>query len=270
MRKRVFLWTVVLLSLLAPWSEGSGEENYFNALDGCFLLYNVKTNAYERVIGDARCRERLPACSTFKVPLALMAFDAGVLTDVDQVLKWDGIKNERQAANQDHNARTWMRDSIVWFSQRLTPQIGAKKLDRYLNDFHYGNRNMSAGLTLAWLVAPDAPEPALSISAYEQVEFMRRFWAGQLTVSPRAVQITKDLTYLETSPKGFRLNGKTGSNFYADKRRLGWFIAHVESGTAEYIAVANFSDLHHVGENVYGGAKAKEITKKILSDAGLW
>jgi beta-lactamase class D len=56
------------------------------------------------------------------------------------------------------------------------------------------------------------------------------------------MKITKDITYLETSPKGFRLSGKTGSNAYDSnaKIRIGWFVAHIDNGSKEYIAVTNF------------------------------
>jgi beta-lactamase class D len=250
----------------------SGEETYFQNMDGCFLLYNMKTGIFENVIGQQRCQERLVACSTFKVPLAVMAFDAGILQDENEILKWDGKKDVREVVNQDHNARTWIKNSVVWFSQRLTPQLGEDKLKEYLHAFHYGNEDVSAGITQAWLVPPDSQETALKISAYEQVEFMKNLWTSQLAASPRAVQIARDLTYLETSPNGFKLNGKTGSNSYESNKkiRLGWFIAHIDNGTKEYIAVTNFSDLSSAVDNAYGGVKAKEITKKILSDHGLW
>ncbi|MFA5259847.1 MAG: penicillin-binding transpeptidase domain-containing protein [Candidatus Omnitrophota bacterium] len=273
MLRSVLVLLFFFVSITFTSAETPAVQNqYFQNMNGCFLLYNVKTGVFEKVIGEERCQEQFSPCSTFKIPLAVMAFDAGILKDENEVLKWDGKKDVRDTANRDHNAKTWMRDSIVWFSQRLTPQLGEEKFRKYLHDFHYGNEDMSAGLTRAWLVPPDSQEPALKISAYEQVEFMKNLWAGSLDVSPRAVQITKDITYLETSPKGFRLNGKTGSNFYNRNMtvRLGWFVAHIDNGVQEYIAVTNFSDIFPAGETSPGGGKAKEITKKILSDQDLW
>jgi beta-lactamase class D len=248
------------------------QDPYFENLNGCFLLYNMKTGVFEKVIGEERCKEQLPPCSTFKIPLAVMVFDAGILKDENEILKWDGKKNEREVANHDHNAKTWMRDSIVWFSQRLTPMIGEENLKKYLHIFHYGNEDISAGITQAWLVPPGSKGPALKISAYEQVEFMKNLWSGKFEVSSRAMQITRDITYLETSPNGFRLSGKTGSNYYDNEKkiRLGWFIAHIDNGDKEYIAVTSFSDIEPTIDTSYGGVKAKEITKKILSDLGLW
>jgi beta-lactamase class D len=278
MKKNINLKNFLLLLFIflndasASAATGVDSKTYFPNMDGCFLLYNMRTSQFEKVIGENRCRERFLPCSTFKVALAVMAFDSGILKDENQVIKWNGKKDSREVANHDQNAKTWMKNSIVWVSQGLTPLIGEKRLEGYLQAFHYGNQDISAGITQAWLVQPDAKGPALRISAYEQAEFMRALWSGKLKVLPQTVQMAKDITYLEISPKGFRLNGKTGSNYYSDnaKKRLGWFIAHIENGDKEYVAVTNFSDLAPNIENSYGGVRAKEITKKILNDSGLW
>lgn len=248
------------------------QVNYFENMEGCFLLYNVKTKNFDKVIGDQNCRQQYPACSTFKVPLAVMAFDSKILKDENVVFKWDGKKEIRAEANKDHNAKTWMSQSIVWYSQRITKQMGEKKFQKYLNDFEYGNKDIKGGLTQAWLVSPSSPGPALKISAYEQVDFMKKLWSNSLPASPNSMQKTRDITFLETSPNGFQLNGKTGSNFYdkEKKQRLGWFISHVQKGDQEYIAVTNFRDSHPGDGRSYGGMESKEITKKILADQGLW
>lgn len=252
------------------------EKDYFNGAKGCFLLYNIKTQTFEKVIGDPNCRERFVACSTFKVPLAVMAFDSEILKDENQVLKWDGTKGFLESHNHDHNAKTWIKDSVVWFSQRLTPQLGKEKIEKYLKAFHYGNEDFSGGITEAWLVSPADTGPALKISAYEQAEFMKNLWSDQLPVSKRAMKIAKELTFLEVSPKGFKLSGKTGSNYYdklygSEKRTgFGWFISHLENGSSEYITVANLSDQAPTDAKEYGGLRSKKITKEILTDLGLW
>lgn len=250
----------------------ASEKEYFTNMDGCFVLYNLNTRVFEKVIGEQRCRLQLPASSTFKVPLAVMAFDAKVLKDENQTLKWNGKKNERESDNKDHNAQTWMSESVVWFSQQLTPRIGKKKMTQYLKRFDYGNRDLSAGITNAWLISPADNGAALKISAYEQVEFIKKLWTNQLKASPAAMEKTRDLTYLEMSPKGFHLNGKTGSNFYDSERtrHLGWFIGHLQKEGQEYIVVTNFSDILGTEPTNYGGPRAKNITKQILEDSGLW
>jgi beta-lactamase class D len=266
-------FSLFILTLACSTSKNQSNIDPFkpNNLKGCFLLYNLKTDKFEKALGET-CQERLPACSTFKVPLAVMAFDSGVLKDENQILKWDGKKGWIDAWNHDQDAKSWIANSVVWFSQRVTPMIGKKKLQKYLNEFDYGNKNLSPGITQAWLSRPNDPKGALAITAYEQAEFMKKLWRDQLPVNKRSMEITKEITYVETSPNGFQLSGKTGTNFYDDTRKvqLGWFISHVTNGDKEYIAVTNFSDLVPVETKSFGGQRAKEITKAQLKEAGLW
>jgi beta-lactamase class D len=263
---------VIAVNSIASLSLKMNNKNYFPEMKGCFVLYNMKTKTFDKVIGRKNCEEQFPACSTFKVPLAVMAFDSGVLKDENQILKWDGIKGVRDVTNQDHNAKTWIRDSVVWFSQRITPLIGEKKLQKYLNDFKYGNKNISTGITEAWLVSPSDKRTGLKLSAYEQIDFMKKLWTDQLPVTKDSMRITRELTFLENSPKGFKLSGKTGSGFYDKdhKVHLGWFVSHLKNKNQEYIVVSNLSDLKPVESNEYGGTRAKAVTKKILTDLGLW
>lgn len=274
MKNFLFLPLIILLSSCSSPVKISDKEPEFKPFyntRGCFLLYNLKTQKFEKEVGDA-CQERYPACSTFKVPLAVMAFDSKVLKDENQVLKWDGKKRMHDTWNKNHNARTWMSDSVVWFSQKLTPKMGEKKFKNYLKQFNYGNQDVSTGITTAWLNSPSDPKGSLAVTAFEQVEFMKKLWLNELPVSKRAMELTREITYLETSPKGFKLSGKTGSNFYDEARKvqLGWFISHVTNGDKEYIAVTHLSDLHPVETDKFGGFRAKMITKKMLEDAGLW
>jgi beta-lactamase class D len=250
----------------------SSPESYFTGTKGCFLLFNMKTNAFEKVIGEAHCKERLPAASTFKVPLAVMAFDAKILRDENTVLKWDGKTDVREEVNHDHSAKTWMRDSVVWYSQRITQKLGKRRLEMFLQSFRYGNQDLRGGLTEAWLMPPTTEKGALKISAFEQVEFLKRLWTDNLPATKRAMRLARDITFLESSPKGFALHGKTGSNFYdADRKvHMGWFIAHIQSADQEYVAVTNFSDLAPTEIPGYGGLRAKRITLQILADSNLW
>lgn len=265
------LIAVLVLNLMISCSSLSKKSDPFIGKRGCFLLYNLKTHTIEKRIGET-CDERFPACSSFKVPLAVMAFDSGILKDEKKILKWDGQKRMLDSWNKNHNAATWMRDSVVWFSQRLTPMLGEKKLQGYLVKFNYGNQNIKPGITTAWLNSPNDPNGSLAINAYEQLDFIKKLWSNDLPVSKESMELTRQITYLETSPKGFRLSGKTGSSFYdkAHKIQFGWFIAHIGNGEEEYTAVTNFSDIEPVETTYFGGFRAKEITKTMLKEAGLW
>lgn len=268
--KFVFLILFVTLVSCAAKKQAVIKDP-FPGIRGCFLLYNLKTNSYEKEIGDT-CKNRYSASSSFKVPLAVMALDSGILPDEKVVWKWDGQKRMLPQWNKDHNGESWMKDSVVWFSQRITPKMGQKKVQDYLVKFNYGNKDISSGLTTAWLNSPNDPKGSLAISSYEQVEFMKKLWKGELPVSARAMELTKKITYLESSPKGYKLSGKTGSNYFdpAKKIQLGWFISHITNGEKEYIAVTNICDIKPIETEKFGGQRAKAITLEMLKDSGLW
>lgn len=256
---------LLVLFTLPTWGK-----TYFTDTKGCFLLYNLKTKTFEKEMGGKECKEQLPPCSSFKIPLAVMAFDSGVLKDENQILKWDGTKHLRPEENQDLDAKSWLKYSVVWFSQKLTPQMGEKKFQKYLDDFNYGNKDLSTGITEAWIMPPDSKK-ALKISPYEQVEFMEKLWTDTLPVSKRSMELTRKISFLETSPKGYALSGKTGSGIFPKNRKthLGWFIAHLQKEDQQFIAVTRIIDLKSTNGG-YGGPRAKQLTKDILADLGLW
>jgi beta-lactamase class D len=251
-------------------------EDSFEGKEGCFLLYDVKHHSYVKVIGEENCKRRLTACSTFKVPLALMAFDSGALRDENTKLKWDGKVYSIQSWNQDHTAQSWMKNSVVWYSQLLTRKIGSAKIRKYLHSFHYGNEDFSSGIRTSWLtIAPFVTEDdkgSLKISPYEQAEFTRRFWREEFPISRRAYELTKKITFLVNSPSGYVVHGKTGSGFFgpAQSSRIGWFIAHVEGHGKEWIAVTSFTDSRPGPEKGYAGLEAKEITLRLLGENNAW
>ena len=243
----------------------------FAGRDGCFELYDLKSNTLVVRSDPRRCAQRTSPCSTFKVPLALMAFDAAILEDEASPMKWDGTKRSRDEWNRDQTAATWMEKSVVWFSQRLTTRLGMERLRDYLSGFEFGNQDMSGGLTTAWL------ESSLEISADEQLRFWRKFWREELPVSKHAFDMTKKITLVAVTPAGWTLHGKTGSgavsaggpNASADLS-LGWFVGHVARGDRAYVFVTSYSDRVASADRRPAGWIARDITMQILAEMGLY
>lgn len=240
--------------------------------EACFLLYDIKAAKLVRAVGgDELCSRRLTPCSTFKVPVALMGFDSGVIKDENTSYKWDGTKREVDSWNQDQTAESWIKYSAAWVTQRITPKIGMERIKQYLHSFKYGNEDMSAGILTAWLNSTPNSK-AIRISANEQLEFMKEFWAERLPLSKHAFSTTKKIMFHERTDKGETLHGKTGSGFTTQDRtgRIGWFIAHVDGPKGEYISILNFTDKVPKGAKGYAGLQAREMTKLFLANEGLW
>lgn len=264
----------IAIVILGTSPAQAGEPDFarhFAGRDGCFELYDLKANKLVVRSNPRRCAQRTSPCSTFKVPLALMAFDSGILEDETSLMKWDGTKSSREEWNRDHTAATWMQNSVVWFSQRLTPQLGMERVKAYLSRFDFGNQDMSGGLTTAWL------ESSLQVSPDEELRFWQRFWREELPVSKNAFDMTKKITLVVTSASGWTLHGKTGSCGVGAGRPnqtpalwLGWFVGHVARGDREYVFVTSYLDRVESADRRPPGWIARDIAKSILAEMGLY
>ncbi|HYX33654.1 MAG TPA: penicillin-binding transpeptidase domain-containing protein [Oligoflexus sp.] len=247
------------------------------ATDACFVLYDLKENRVKETINPERCKQRHAACSTFKVPLAVMSFDAGILKDKSSSLKWDGKKRMVPEWNKDQTAQSWMTESVVWFSQHLTRQLGRPRIQSYLSKFGYGSADYSGGLEDAWLTpAPfltTDPKTSLTISGLEQIEFLKALYKNELPASKDAMHKARKLLPSETSPGGTVLSGKTGSGFIGEdfRLRLGWFVAHIKRPDGhEFLAVLTYNDRTPIVDASFGGGLAKDSMKGMLAERGLW
>lgn len=263
---------VLLLFLICSASivQAQNFDNTFAGTSACFLVYDL---THDRSLADYnsdRCSLRLPPNSTFKVPLSLMAFDQNIISNTT-VFKWNGQDMGKPEWNHDQTPATWLKYSVVWVSQQLTPQLGLVKIKNYLKAFNYGNQDFTGGLTHAWL------NSSLKISGYEQLQFLKAFARGTLPVSHAALENTKANMYLETSPLGWKLYGKTGSSASSPQPllspnllQLGWFIGFIEKGSQQYAVVLNFTDTQSPKSNEPGGPRAEAMAKSLLANMGLY
>lgn len=269
------MYKLILLSALSTLysAVAFSQKKQLEGVDGCFILYDLKADKQLVKFGDKRCAEQVPACSTFKVPLSIIAYDKGILKDETDLQKWDGVRRDIYSWNQDQTAASWMSNSVVWYSQTLTPKLGRDTIEKYLKEFGYGNHDMSGGLDFSWLTEVPS-KSTLKISADEQVKFLAKLFNGRLSVSKHSLDMTTKIIFLEKSSNGFELSGKTGSGSLilgsGKKAKIGWFVARVLKGEQELIAVTAFTDKRKNPPYKYGGPFAKDVTKSILIDKGFW
>ena len=234
---------------------------YFEGVEGTFVLYDADAARYVRY-NPERARERFLPASTFKIPNSLIALETGVVPDVDRVLAWDSAAAPRRdwwpaPWSRSHDMRSAFAHSVVWYYQELARRIGAERMQRHLDRFGYGNRDLSGGIDRFWLSG------GLRISPDEQVEFLRRFYEGELGISPRATQAVKEIMVLESTPE-YRLSGKTGTAELSEERELGWLVGYVERAGKVYYYALNVE-----GEDVFeewSRERRREVAKRILRD----
>jgi beta-lactamase class D len=202
----------------------------------CTLVVDAASGAVR--VQEGGCDVPAAPASTFKTALALMGFDSGILTAPDAPA-WP-YQNRYNAGRAEWKVtttpRSWLRDSVLWFSRELTAKLGADRFDAYVEAFEYGNADVSGdpgrnnGLTHSWL------NSSLKVTPAEQVTFLRRMVAGELPVSPSA----RD-TVMAIMPKftagAWTVSGKTGTYYerhgdgsFNTERQLGWFAGWAERG----------------------------------------
>ncbi|KZD12307.1 class D beta-lactamase [Oceanibaculum pacificum] len=193
------------------------------------------------------CDKPVSPCSTFKVPLAVIGYDAGLLTSAKEpAIPYDPALNvSMEAWRQTTSPERWMRYSVVWYSQALTAELGMKRFQAYIDAFDYGNRDLSGdagkdnGLTHAWLSS------SLKISPVQQLDFLGRMLRHELPASARAQRLAAEIQPafpLPGAPDGWAAYGKTGTG-YREKadgtldrsRQIGWFVGWAEKGERRLI-----------------------------------
>jgi len=243
-------------------------QSEFGDRDGCFLLEDLKTGKILAEYNPTRCLEQLSPCSSFKVAAAIMAFEKGVLKNENQIVKWDGVKREREEINKDLTPFSWMKESAKWVTEWIMPQLGSETIKRFLSEFSYGNQDFSGGLKDSWVTS------SLKISAYEQVAFLKKLWTNKLPVSKRTVDLTKKIILVKKLGTKSELYGKTGTGCLVGHdcmdrpdKMLGWFVGILKSDTHEYVFAANSSDL--VDQSTPSGPRMRNTTIDILEKMGL-
>jgi beta-lactamase class D len=176
----------------------------------------------ELVASDPELAKRpFHPASTFKIPHAAVALELGVLESPDSSMPWDGEYSKVEEWNRDHTLRTAMQVSCVPCFRRLARAIGPEREQEWLRKLDYGNRDASGPVDLFWLSGP------LRISAVEQLDFLRRLDTGKLPISPRTLDIVKDVIALDVR-ESHVLYGKTGLSGPPDAdAELGWFVGFV-------------------------------------------
>ena len=195
---------------------------------GCFVLYDKNKNKFVRY-NPKHCAEQYTPASTFKIPNTLIALETGVMKDENTSIKWDGVKRMRAEWNRDQTLESAFKYSAFWFYQEIARRVGEEKMKRYVNDFEYGNRDISGGIDQFWLYGN------MRISPEEQIVFLRKLNENKLPVSDRSINILKKIMLAETGTN-YKLFAKTGAGRNGDKL-VGWYVGFIEqNGNVYYFA----------------------------------
>lgn len=199
--------------------------------NNCFI---AKTENDILKIEGAGCNERSSPDSTFKIPLALIGYDAGILKNTVEPT-WS-LREPHDVVsircNGKQTPETWMINSCVWYSRVIVKSLGLNKVKEYIKQFHYGNMNVESKqpneLSDFWLSS------TLKISPQEQINFLESFTNRKLGISSKAYEMTKKIMFIQSLSNDWKLYGKTGMNH--DETHA-WFVGFIERDNKKILFV---------------------------------
>ena len=211
------------------------------------------------------CAARYTPASTFKLAIALMGYDAGILQDAHAPV-WDyqpsypdwGGDDWRKPVDPTH----WIKYSVFWYSQQIGEKLGLARLQQYTTAFGYGNQDVSGhpgknnGTRGAWHVS------SLRISPLEQLDFLRRLARRQLPVKPQAYDMAEILFDAGVDADGWKIHGKTGTGSpgsfgdYDREHAYGWYVGWARKDGRELVFARLIQDEKAARPNA--GMRARE------------
>src|SRR5437763_1289888 len=201
--------------------------------EGTFVGYLVDDYLVIASDKERSGEAKLPA-STFKIPNSLIALETGVVTDPDKdVFPWDGVKRSIEAWNKDHTLRSAIAVSAVPVYQEIARRIGQERMQKYVDLFDYGNRDIGGGIDQFWLTGN------LRIDPIEQIDFVDRLRRRALPISKRSQDLVADILPLtQVGDSVIRAkSGLLGAERGAPS--LGWMVGWAEKGDAHTVFALN-------------------------------
>ncbi len=201
-------------------------------VEGTFLLQELNSGK-TRIFNKTRAAQPFLPASTFKILNALIALETGAIADTNTALKWDGIERSIKQWNHDHNLRSAMQVSAVWFYQEMARRIGVEKMQQFVRKSNYGNKNISGKIDAFWL------DGEIRISALQQIDFLKHFYRGELPFAAENIEKVKAMLIVEQGDD-YILRAKTGWGGDS-KPQIGWYIGYLEKQNEVYFFATNIA-----------------------------
>ncbi len=219
-------------------------------IDGTLIITSLKSDELY-VYNQKRADIRFSAASTFKIPHTLIALNEKLIESKNDVIKWDGVKRGFDLWNKDQTLQSAISVSCVWCYKKFTQEISKEIYIDYLSKFNYGNKIIGEDKTSFWLNGD------LKISAYEQIDFLKKLYNETLPILNKYINIVKEIVTTDKNSQ-YELKAKSGWN-----GTIGWYIGYVKSNHKIYFFALNGDmkkeQLNFRKEIVYEALKSKNI-----------
>ncbi len=228
------LWWLLVIALYLPIAkaEDAGLAEIFQAagVKGTIVIANLD-GSRQFVHDERRASTRLPAASTFKILNSLIALDEGAISGPDEIFVWNGHHYDIPEWNQNHTLASAYKVSCVWCYQVIASRIDPKKYQARIQQAGYGLLDEPFDPTHFWL------DGTLRISAFEQIEFLRKLINRSLPYRPASYDTLRDIMVIEKTDT-YTIRAKTGWAT-SSTPQTGWYVGYVETPKGTWLFALN-------------------------------
>ncbi len=225
---------LTLLTFISPLSVST------ECADHCAFVLTSQSGQ-EIVINKARALQRMSPFSTFKIANTLIAFETNTVSNLTQLLTYDHDKYPSQPwwpeiwSQQPLTIRAAFQHSVVPIYKTIASEVGTQSMQQFLNQFNYGNKDISSGIDNFWL------NESLKINAIEQTAFLKRLFENNLGISSDTVNLLKKVMLTEQT-NDYTLYAKTGGGTINTHLAIGWYVGVVVRENDTYYFALNIQD----------------------------
>lgn len=258
----ILLFSIFMASCALKKAKIDNElKKYFDEknVDGCFTMLD-NSNGSITVYNMGMDTTRFTPASTFKIVNSLIGLETGKIVDENMVIKWDGVKRQKEDWNKDLTMSQAFKVSAVPYYQEVARRIGRDTMQHWVDTISYGNKNTTGRIDTFWL------NNVLKISPDEQIGLMKRLYFDQLPFRKSTQQQVRNVM-LQEDNTAYKLSYKTGWGFDEKNNALGWIVGWIEENRHVYF----FATLLKSSNKDYDMKTARlDITKNILKQYGFF
>ena len=146
---------------------------------------------------------------------------------------------------------------MVWYYEEIGKRVGNERMKNWLDKINYGNKNVT-GEYPYWL------NGNLRITPNQQLDFIKKFYFGNLPFKAENIQTVKNILEIEKT-EDYKIIGKTG---WGDLNGIstGWLVGYLTKNSNNYIFVTCIQS-DNPPKNF--AASRLVITKNIFSELGI-
>ncbi|MFT6101070.1 MAG: beta-lactamase class D [Arenicella sp.] len=233
MKKYVIFIVLLGLSLKAAngYDELAAVEKVFRSenIDATFVVVSADGELH-KVFNQERSLIRFSPASTFKVLNTLIALKFELVGLDHSAFQWDGNQRGVSSWNKNHSLSSAFKVSCVWCYQKIAREVGVSRYAMELRAASYGNQAVHAPVDLFWLNGD------LTISANEQIDFLKRLVNNTLPYRRSHLKTLKEIMLVEQTPNYslYAKSGWTGAGL-----ATGWYVGYIETSRDTFVFAMN-------------------------------